>query len=151
MREIVDDVGMREIERAGRGVVAVALLGHGQRDDVDARIGDAPHQRRRVGSGEERLAHRADHAQRDAILRARDHAVKPVLGRERRGGARRLHRNAEDAPARIGRQHAVGEHRLMRAVECAEAQVDDADADRTRIVGGALDVPGKSGQRREAK
>ena len=39
--QVVHDVGMRLVERGGRRIVAVALLGDGQRDDLHRRIAQA--------------------------------------------------------------------------------------------------------------
>ena len=71
------------------------------------------------------------------------HAVQAVLGGELLDHAGAALRHAEDAPPELarGRGRVLGEHRLVRAVEGAEAEVDHADAHRT---------PGSSAGRRTA-
>src|SRR4051794_5628558 len=60
-----------------------------------------------------------------------DEAVQPVLGQQRVAHGRRTERGADDSPAQIS---AFGERfenrRLMGAVECADADVDNASLER---------------------
>ena len=46
--EVMRDVGMGLVERRGRRIVAIALLGDGQRDDLHRRIAQRAQQRLRV-------------------------------------------------------------------------------------------------------
>ena len=131
--------GCAKIELPGRRIVAVALLGDGQRHDVHGGIGDAREHAVALGAEKQRLAHRADHARtrpRRALL---EHRVEAILRRERVRRARRLEAHAADAPVRIAREHAVGVDRLVRAVERAEPEMDDADATRGDVVVGTRD------------
>ena len=57
--------GCCEVERAGRRVVAIALLGDGQRDDRDARIGEPREHAVALVAEEQHLAHGADRRARD--------------------------------------------------------------------------------------
>ena len=67
MLEVVHDIRMREIEPAARRVVAVALLGDGERDDGHARIGESRNERSDVVPRERSRAERTDHAQRTSL------------------------------------------------------------------------------------
>jgi len=151
MREVVADVRMREVEAPGRRVVAVALLGHRERHDVHARVGHPAHERARIGRGEHRLAHRSHDARRRAGRVLQEQRVEAILRGERRDRARRLHRDAADAPARIAGQEVVGVDGPVRAVERAQAQVHDAHADRRGVVARPGDRAGQRGERRERK
>ena len=72
VREVVDDVGMGAVQAAGGRVVAVALLGDGQGDDADVRVGHA---------GDDGLG----------VLGGDEHVLRPrrrPAGSRRRGRAR---------------------------------------------------------------
>ena len=60
-----------------------------------------------------------------------DQRVEPVLRRHRVAHRRRAQRDADDAPAQSPAE-IVEYDRLMRAVEGAEAEMDDAAAQRAR-------------------
>ena len=122
--------GCATLRRAGRRIVAIALLRDGQRDDVDGRIGDAREQRgarsRRGTTSRARRRSRAPSSPRRALL---EHRIEPVLRRERRAMARGVLRLTPQMPQRGSpRSIVVGVDRLVRAVERAEAEMDDADA-----------------------
>jgi hypothetical protein len=64
MREIVNDVGMRAIERTGRGIVAIAFFGNRCCHDGDLRIGKALKKTQPIRTRKQRLANAADDAGR---------------------------------------------------------------------------------------
>ena len=142
------DVGMRFVERGGRRIVAVALLGDGQRDDLHGRIAQAPQQRFRVFGRDQRLLERADHLQPLALGAAHRQRVEIVLRLERVAHRGRAQARADDAPAHVaGGERGLGVHRLMRALERADAEMHDAGRDRGAVVARARDVWRKPAER----
>ena len=70
---------------------------------------------------------RADDAQPLAVVAANGQRIEPVLRRQRVMGSGTLQRCADDAPAGFpGRQALVDIGGLVGAMECADAEVDDA-------------------------
>jgi hypothetical protein len=129
--EIGDDLRMREVQLP-RVIERVARLGDGERDDAGQRIGaEREHARERglvgddLGDGRDLLEHapalRGDRLQRvgAALALQRGEGVGHV-GPQVRAGA---------LPAQVARLHQpVQVHGLVRAVERAEAQVQQAQA-----------------------
>ena len=126
------------VELAGDVVDAVAALGDRQRDDARGRVGEALEDRGGVVRRVQVLEDRADHprlaaCRRDAcdervevVLRGEDVAHPPV---------------PEDADAADGpvaraspRSISLREHRLVGAMESADAEVHDACGQPTAIV-----------------
>jgi hypothetical protein len=146
----VHDVAVLRIELARDVRDVVAALGDGEGHDP-RRLGGHPLDRRlRVVRGEQVVGDRADHAAVVALRAALDQRVQPVLGAERVahppvGGQ---HAEAADPPfARSRRQQAVVEHRLVRAVERADADVHDARHDVRAVEGGRREAIAEVGER----
>ena len=127
-REVGPDVGVVGVEIAGRRVVAVALLGDGEGDDPGRRCREPGEQGPALLGREQRLAEHPDHGRHLVHPVVLDHAVEAVLRPERvaHGGAAQA-RPADRPRSRRVRERALGQDRLVRAVEGAEAEVDDAD------------------------
>ena len=126
--EVRPDVGVAGVEIAGRRVVAVALLGDGEGDDPGRRRREPGEQGPALLGRPQRLAQHPDHGRRLLHPVVLDHAVEAVLRPERvaHGGAAQA-RPADRPRARRVRERTLGQDRLVRAVEGAEAEVDDAD------------------------
>ncbi len=82
MLEVMADLGMALIERAGRRVVAVALLGDGQRDHPGRGVGQTADDGRRILRGEQNFAHCAHDREPLRAGPALDHRVQAVLRHE---------------------------------------------------------------------
>jgi hypothetical protein len=139
--QIVDDVGMARIEAARRGLVAVALLGHRQRDDPRLARGEPLPDALAVFAGEEHLANAADDAPANSVRALLDRRVQALLRHEAVADAGCAQADATDAEraARV-RDRVVGEDRLVRAMERADAEMHDADAEPGRRVGRPCDA-----------
>jgi hypothetical protein len=142
MVEIVDDVGMRRIERAGRRNVAIALLGDRQRDSLDARV-------RQSGDGGRGAVLRIDEFAQgpddaaivDAGIIAQPARIEPILRAQRRAEQRRAQVDSDDAPvAALRLQHVVSEFGLVATVKGADADMRHADSDPAPIIGGKADA-----------
>ena len=134
--EVGGDLEVVEAQAAGGAVARVALLGHGERDHVDAGVGDRLGEAVGLLRREQDVADGCDHRDRVLLRPALDDAEQALLRGERLDGRGTALGDAEDAPVaalpldRLGRVD-----RLVRAVERADAEVDDAD-------GGPLGEPG---------
>ena len=127
-REVGGDLEVVEPQPAGGAVARVGLLGHGQRDHVDARVGDRLAQAVGLARGEQHVADRRDDRDRVLLRPALEHAEQPVLRAERVDRRRPPLRDAEDAPvAARALDRLGGVDGLVGAVERADAEVDDAD------------------------
>ena len=151
MRQIVDDVGMLEIELSRRWIVAVTLFRDGERDNADLRCGDPRDDARAIGSQEQRLPQRAHDARARAGGILFERRIQTVLRREGERRPRRLEADPADAPLRIARDHRVGVDRLMGAMERAQPQVNDPHAQRRDVVAGPRDRRGHARERCEAQ
>ncbi len=131
LRQIADDLRMAEVEPTGRGLVAIALFGDRERHD--------PRLARRKSLPDpgvlrflkQHFAHAADdtppHA-RGALL---DRGVQAILWRQPIAHVRRAQAHTANAPVATGvRDGVVGVDRLMRAMERADAEMDDARGER---------------------
>ncbi len=137
-REVGRDLEVVEPQPAGGAVARVGLLGHGQRDHVDARVGDRLAQAVGLARGEQHVADRRDDRDRVLLRPALEDAEQPVLRAERVDRRRPPLRDAEDAPvAARALDRLGGVDGLVGAVERADAEVDDAD-------GGPLGKPGRA-------
>ncbi len=126
---------------AGGRVVAVALLGDGQGHDRDRRIAQAPQQRFRILRRDQHLPDGADDLQAFAFGAAHRQGIKSILRRQRIAHRGRAQACADDAPAPVaGTEHGLGVHRLMRALERPDAEMDDAVRHGAAIVSRARDV-----------
>ncbi len=70
--EVAHDGRVLLVERAGRRIVAIALLGHRQRDDAHPRIGHGGKQALALLHGDEHVDHAADDAQLLALAGAHE-------------------------------------------------------------------------------
>ena len=99
-------------------------------------------QRVRLLGGHERLAHGADHAHAVLLGAALEHAVEPVLLGERVDHRTAAAAGPADPPrARLRRHGVLGVDGLVRAVERAQAEVDDADLQVSRVHPRPRDLP----------
>jgi hypothetical protein len=105
-----------------RGIRAgqITFLCDRQRDDPRFRRGQRVDQRLRLLRPDDHVADRADHAHRLTGTVADDEAVEAILGGQRIAYRRRTQRRGGDAEAEI-----VEYHRLMGAMEGADAEMDD--------------------------
>ena len=143
--EVVGDVRVSAVEASGRGLVAVALLGDGERDDADGGIGHGGEDDARILAGDEDVLHRLDDAGGLALRAELERGVGEVLGREEVALGRRHQADAEDAPVAAGFRHRIGDvDRAVGAEEGAEAEVDDTEA--TAVGGTAAEAGRVSGQ-----
>ncbi|VVU53968.1 hypothetical protein BAN20980_06611 [Burkholderia anthina] len=136
-REILLERGIVEIETAA-GPAAIAFLRHGQADDRHGRIGDQRQQRGQRFGREQRAVHRADDARARAVAVALGHRVQMILRGEQVDRMAPPQLDAHDPPAQVALfQHGLRMERLVRAMKRAEAEMDDARADRVPVVTGA--------------
>ena len=133
--KIVHDIRMREVEPAARRVVTVALLGHGQGDDVGRRCVQSRGNAVAVRAEEQDFAHAADDAPAQTFRALLDAGVQPILRRKSVAHVRRAQAHPTDAPGPLHpRQGIIGVDGRLRAMKRADAEMDDADGDQPRIV-----------------
>ena len=132
------------VELACCRIVAIALFGNGQREDVDGGIGN----RRDDGGGifgrDENLGDRSCKVQ--SLTRGAPFDPREEAGLRRKliPNSRRAQRDAPDPPvAAFERKDVVDICRLVGPVECADAKVEDANAMLRGPVGGRFDRPPK--------
>ena len=130
-----------------RRVMGVALLGHGEAHDLRARVRERAHDVVEVLAEKERAPDRADHGDPRPGGVALEQAVQPALRLQPVAYAGRLQRNADDAPVRILCEHRIGVHRLVCAMERAEAQMEDAGRNPGPVVARPGNVRGHPRQR----
>ncbi len=135
MRQIVNDVGMANIERAGRGVVAVSLLGDGQRYDANARVGHGGKQRVALRRRVDHVEYRADDARLRAGSAADDERVEEVLRCERLAGGRPAQRGTDDPPGGVHLQNIVDIDRDVRAAKRTDPEMHDAGGYPRAVIG----------------
>ena len=142
--EVVADVGMVGVEPAGRGLVAVALLGDGEADDADAGVGHGCEDGAGVLAGDQHVLHDVDDARRLAVGAELERGVGEALRREEVALVGTDQADADDAPVAAGLAHRLGDvDGAVGAEEGAEAEMDDADAGAG--AGGAGEARGVSG------
>ena len=121
--------------------MAIALLRHREADDAHGRIAHGAEQRLRILGRDEEAAQRADDAQALAVAGAYRERVEAVLRRERVARLRRAQARAADRPVALaGGEPVVDVDGLMGAVEGADAEMHDADADGVEIVARTVDA-----------
>lgn len=138
-------------ELAAAIVDAVAAFGDGQRDDADGRLGKFFQQRLGAVLGEQHAADGADHADLGVRLVAQlVEGVEVVLGGQGvvHGAVVAAQAGAADSPVEgfAAVHQGVGVGRLVRAVEAADADVDDALAQLRGVVGRAGDSGRQQGR-----
>ena len=122
-------------------VELVPLLGHGQRDDM--RIGR--HQRRqqrlRLLRCDDYLTDRADHLCTIRPAIPHQHGVKAILRHHLVAHAGRSQGCGDDTPTQIAGIKCIFKYgSLMRAMECANAQMDHARPDCRTVIGRKLHI-----------
>ena len=142
--QVMNDVGMTLVEIAGLRRVAVALLGDRQRDDARGRIGHARDQRGGFLGGDFACENRAD----DPVLGARagtnGDRVEAILRGEGIARIRTAQAGADDSPIRGATGEEVVDHdRLVRPVERADSEMNDARRDARAVIGRTADLAGK--------
>ena len=133
-------IGELAIKRSVRRT-AIALFGNREADDV--RIGRRYGGCHRVLIGRRRnhVLDGTDKAQFIASSRAFSDGVEAVLRIHLFSHVAGAQRNAGDAPVSVARVHGiVGVNCLMRAVECTDAEMDDASPLRAPVVSGLSDI-----------
>ncbi len=123
--QIGDDVGMGEIEFA-LGIQAIAFLRKRQRHGMRGGRSQRHLQCRRIARREQRLFQHAHDAIAGGLVQSLD-GIKTILRRQRIGHIGPLQRGADDDPIATGFQDRIfREHRLVGAMESADAQMDNA-------------------------
>jgi hypothetical protein len=122
-------------EFASRRIVAIALFGDRQADDPDPRIAHRRDETRRILRRDHERAKRADNPNILTIRSSDGERIKPILGLKRIRGLRGAQTGPADRPIPFAARKPVVENdRLMGAMEGADAEMDDADAERVEIV-----------------
>jgi hypothetical protein len=123
--------------RGRRTVLGVAVGGDRQRHDPRARVGQRGDDRVALLGGEQVAPDDADDPGAVAAGAALDDRVQPVLRGERRAHLGPVQADADEAPrvrdAPLGERVEV--HRLVRAVERADAHVHDRRGQRIAVIG----------------
>ena len=126
--EVGGDLEVVDRQPAGGAVARVARLGHGQRDHVDARVGERRGEPGGLLGREQHVAHRGEDGDVVLLRPALDQAEQALLQAERLDGRGPALGDAEDAPvAAVALDRLGGVDGLVRAMEGADAQVDDPD------------------------
>ena len=123
-------------EQRDRAAIAVdiALLGDRQRHDAHRRIGQSRNGTPRLDRIRDRLAQRADDPRLRAAAATHQQRVQAILRVQRIDDRPAAQVDAADRPAGLaGGQRVVGVDGLVRAVEIADAEMDDADARLARV------------------
>ena len=129
VRQIMRNVRVIDVQVARRRIVAIALLGHGQRDDLHPRIGHGREHRRRVFRRHQHVVQHVDHPCLRPVRRQRDRGIGPALRPQRVAGVGGAQADAHDPPVAPRRLHRVGDSDAAEGAEKgAEAQVHDARA-----------------------
>jgi hypothetical protein len=129
------------IQRGRRRVVAVALLGDGERHDLHGGLAQRVQQRLGVLGRNEDILDGADDLKVLAVRAADGECVEPVLRFHLVADRRGAQACADDAPARVARiQGGLRVDGLMGALERANAEMHDPGRDSAPVVTGARDV-----------
>ncbi len=124
-----DDVGMPGVELARRRIDEIAALGDGQRDDADRRIGKSFDDGGGL-AGRQEVDHHAGDVRLPVARILLDHRGQPVLLLQLLAACLLAleHAGADDRPVMsVARVEQIVEiDRLMRAVEIADAEMQDA-------------------------
>src|SRR6187399_1829441 len=131
----MNDVGMCFVEVAGLRRVAIALFSDRQRDDAGGRVGQSCEQRGWSLTGDFAGKNRTD----DPVLGARagtnGQGVEAILRGEGIARPRTAQTGPDDSPITgTARKEVVDHHRLVRPVERANSEVNDARRDARAII-----------------
>ena len=134
--EVVCDLWARGVQGPGRPGRAVPGFGHGDGDDLDGGVGEAPERRLRVAGGDDRLADGADESRPVAAVAALEQRVQMALTGQRAVQVRRAQGDSADAAAQRARgQDVVAVDGLVGTVEYPRPDVDDRGTDAGDVVG----------------
>ena len=134
VRQVVGDIRMSGVQAAA-GCPEIGLLGDGQRDDANARIGQRGQHRAGVFRRHQQRANRADDAQLLFAAAADRQRVEPILRRQRIACVGAAQGDSDNTPIRLARCQAVVDiGGLMGAMEGADAQMHDARGDLATII-----------------
>ena len=134
--QISRDLGIPLNQASCGWIELVALLRHGQRDDMRIRRCQRRQQRFGVLWRDDYLADCADDLRPIRRTVAHQHGVEAVLRGHLVPHGGRTQRCRDDAPAQItGIERLFENGRLMRAMKCADAQMDDARPHRRAVIG----------------
>ena len=124
--QVGEDVGMRPVQPAGGGLVAIAFFRHGQADDPHPGIGHGGQDRLRILAGDQHALDRLDDPRRLAPRPQFERGVGAALGGEQVALARGDEAHPQHAPVAPRGRHGLGDvDRPMGAEEGPEAEVDD--------------------------
>ena len=134
--QVVGDLRARGVQGPGGPGRAVPGLGHGDGDDLDGGVGEAPERRLRVAGGDDGLADGTDQPRPVAAVAAFEQGVQVPLAGQRAVQRRRAQGDGADAAGQRARgQDLVAVHGLVGAVEHARPDVHDRGADAGGVVG----------------
>ena len=126
---------MIDVEPAGCRIVAITFFGHGQRDDFCCAIGETRVNLLAFGREKQNFAHAPDNAPLHARRTFFHRRIETILRRHPVAHVGAAQAHAANAPCTaLLCQRVVGVDRLMGAVKCTDAEMDDAGADAARIV-----------------
>ena len=135
---IVPDVRMLRVQTLRHGVDVVTALGDGQRDDPDCGIGHPAHESGMPFLDRHVVDHRADDLRRRAGRVELDQRRQAVLAQELLAlrGVVRANAGADDCPVVVEPEleQPVQVPGLVRAVEVAEPDMDDAGGQRGAVI-----------------
>ena len=155
MGGVVDDLRMVRVEGAGRRIDAVAALGDGQRHDPQSRIVERGDDGAAVLADRHEIHHGAADARPLGAGFELDHRGQPALGFERAAHLPvvRPHPGAEERPVEVaaGVEQVVEIDGLMRPVEIADPDMQDAGAQPRPVVGRPGDRVRQGGKGRGAE
>ena len=140
-REIVQHVGMVFDQLAARRVVAIAFLRDRQADDPHARAAHRREQSFGIGWRDDELAKGTDDANVLPVGPPRRDGIELVLRLERIPRVGGAEARPADRPVRLaGGEPFVEGNGLMRPMEGADAEMDDADARGVEVIARARHV-----------
>lgn len=143
--------------RAGHGsaclcILRIPLFSHGQRYDPRLGRGECRAYARRRFGRDDHVSHGLDQPYSRAACLPLRHGVQAALRGDLVAHLLRTQRHARNCPVAIARRHRqIGIGRLMRAVECTDAQMNDARTLLLAIIvtarhGGRQPIGGFGGQ-----
>src|SRR5450631_520380 len=148
VREVVNDVGMAEIEPPGRGIVAIALFGNRQRHDARGGGGETCTHLVPLVAQKQHLADAADHTAPNARGAFFHGCVQRALRHQAIADIRRAQTDATNAPvAWFACQRVIGVYGALRTIERADTDVNDADTDAAELIGRSGNARREAAQR----